>query len=167
MIHISFFCVGSLDDPFDINGEHGDELVMLEKPSKSKKKRKRKDEEEIAKMIEGRPQDENYIYLDIETPEENSEAIKRSGDQMWQPGTSGKKSSKTKVKKISNTSGKQQQQQTNKVQTTTPSTSRTSTESKPERQTSEETTGGEKFKKPKKGLATPKQRLAKKLKMSM
>lgn len=157
----------SLDDPFDINGEHGDELVMLEKPSKSKKKRKRKDEEEIAKMIEGRPQDENYIYLDIETPEENSEAIKRSGDQMWQPGTSGKKSSKTKVKKISNTSGKQQQQQTNKVQTTTPSTSRTSTESKPERQTSEETTGGEKFKKPKKGLATPKQRLAKKLKMSM
>lgn len=130
-------------------------IESTSKSSKSKKKRKRKEEEEIAQMIEGRRQDENYIYLDLETPEENKEAIKKSDDKMWEPGTSGKKI-KTKVKKIA----------TPIMQPS--SSSKLVIKPEKEKQTIETPSEqAEKIKKHKKGHATPKQRLAKKLKMSM
>lgn len=154
-----FFLLGSLDDPYDLNNDQNDQELMLVdksgKSSKQKKKKKRKDEEEIAKMIDGRRQDEDYIYLDFETPEENIESIKRSDDKMWSPGTSGKKI-KPKIKKVS-------------IMHSMQPSKRTLNNSEKEKQSHNESSmeSVEKTKKPKKGLATPKQRLAKKLKMSM
>jgi len=130
-------------------------LILLDSKSKSKKKRKRKDEEEIAKMIKGKREDENYIYLDIETPEENREAIQKSNDKMWEPGTSNK--SKSKIKK--SPSPNKQAANVSSKQTSIKPTEKPSS--------SEPSDQLDKTKKPKKGLATPKQRLAKKLKMSM
>lgn len=135
-------------------------MLIDSKSSKSKKKRKRKDEEEIAKMIEGRRQDENYIYLDIETPEENSEAIMRSNDDMWEPGTSGKKL-KPKVKKSSSLSS-QPSTSSGKVAIKSEKPQERSSRPPPTGSPSNES-AVDKAKKFKKGLATPKQRLAKKL----
>ena len=136
--------------------------MLIDGKSKSKKKRKRKneDEREIDKMIEGRRQDENYIYLDLETPEDHNEAINNSNDKMWEPGTSDKKIKPNKVKKtpsISSSSSSHQPSTSNKSPNMSEKEKQTAAPIDP---TSDQS---EKAKKHKKGLATPKQRLAKKL----
>lgn len=140
--------------------QNGRELMFMDTKSKTlnkfKKRKYNPDDVEIAQMIEGSRQDDDYIYLKYETPEENKQNIKDSNDKAWQPSSSGSSSHHKKVKKV-------------KSSTNTTDTSAKSGHKGEKHSISTESNehAGEKStKKYKKGLATPKQRLAKKLKMS-
>lgn len=132
-----------------------------------KTKKKRCDEE--IEIIKSRGEDENYIYLELETPEENQQAMKASGDKSWQPGTSGAGGvHKSKKTKTTGNVSKQKMKTKSSSGEPPPSTATVSASSTmAESSSSIEQSDSNRAKKYKKGLATPKQRLAKKLKMSM
>lgn len=177
----------SIDDPYEMSV--GDTLtddyhsIHDPKGKKAKKRARKLEQIEIAQMIEGRPQDDQYIYLDLETPEENREAIKKSRDEVWKPSTSSGGTSKSKSKpktttKVAGTSSASSEQKQLKGTNSSKPTVTVPEESTPSSSTTTTTpdsTGAaldaaakaklESLKKFKKGMLTPKQRLAKKLKM--
>lgn len=170
-----------MDDPYEMPGGDplSDDYHLIHDPKgKKAKKRKRKLEQiEIAQMVEGRPEDDQYIYLDLETPEENREAIKKSRDDVWRPSTSSSGGSKAKAKPKPATKASASSEH-KPAKGTSPSKSIPAAPEEPTPSSSTSTAAPDStaaldaaakakldLKKFKKGMLTPKQRLAKKLKM--
>ncbi|OTF76410.1 lysine-specific demethylase 7B-like protein, partial [Euroglyphus maynei] len=94
----------SMDDPYDLNSDQNVSKELLLFP-KSKKKKKRQHDEELVKIIEStKREDDNYIYMDLDSPEDHQQNI--DNDTIWKPGTtstamnsSGKKYSKNSQSK--------------------------------------------------------------------
>lgn len=79
----------SLESQIGLSPRH-DNQITPSSPEKLKNKRKRDSQDEhsddeIANMVKGRPQDKDFIYLDLETPEESSRGKTAAKDEPWAP----------------------------------------------------------------------------------